>query len=73
MRRTEKYAADGLVTKPSAFGKNIYGHNSQGGHTPVVLGEEVDEALLGIVTLEILGLVLNPFTRTLQPTRMVLA
>ena len=31
------------------------------------------EALLGVVTLEILGLVLNPFTRTLQPMRMLLA
>jgi len=28
--------------------------------------------LLGIVTLEILGLVLNPFKRTLQPMRMFL-
>ena len=26
----------------------------------------------GTVTLEILGLVLNPFTRTLQPMRMLL-
>jgi len=42
-------------------------------HTPVVLGEPGDEALLGIVTLEILGLVLNPFNRTLQPMRMLLA
>ena len=42
------------------------------GHTPVVLGEEGDEPLLGIVTLEILGLTLNPFTRTLQPMRMLL-
>ena len=41
-------------------------------HTPVVLGQLDDEALLGIVTLEILGLVLNPFTRTLQPMRMLL-
>lgn len=41
-------------------------------HTPVVLGEEGDEALLGVVTLEILGLVLNPFSRTLQPMRMLL-
>ena len=29
------------------------------GHTPVILGEPGDEALLGAVTLEILGLVLN--------------
>ncbi|MGQ9627267.1 MAG: retroviral-like aspartic protease family protein [Anaerolineae bacterium] len=42
------------------------------GHTPVILGEPGDEPLLGTVTLEILGLVLNPFTRTLQPMRMLL-
>jgi len=42
------------------------------GHTPVILGEPGDEPLLGVVTLEILGLVLNPFTRTLQPMRMLL-
>lgn len=41
-------------------------------HTPVILGEPGDEALLGVVTLEILGLVLNPFTRQLQPRRMLL-
>jgi clan AA aspartic protease len=43
------------------------------GHTPVILGEPGDEALLGVVTLEILGLVFNPFSRTLQPMRMLLA
>ena len=42
-------------------------------HTPVILGEPGDEALLGVVTLEELGLVLNPFNRTLQPMRMMLA
>ncbi len=42
-------------------------------HTPVILGQADDEALLGVVTLEILGLVLNPFNRTLQPARMLLA
>ena len=41
--------------------------------SPVVLGEPNDAALLGIVTLENLGLVLNPFERTLKPTRMMLA
>jgi clan AA aspartic protease len=43
------------------------------GHTPVILGEPDDEALLGVITLEELGLVLNPFTRELQPMRMMLA
>lgn len=42
-------------------------------HTPVILGSPGDEALLGVVTLEILGLVLNPFTRELQPMRLLLA
>lgn len=42
-------------------------------HTPVILGEPGDEPVLGVVTLEILGLVLNPFTRQLQPMRMLLA
>jgi predicted aspartyl protease len=41
--------------------------------SPVVLGERNDEALLGMVTLETLGLVLNPFERTLKPMRMILA
>ena len=40
--------------------------------SPVVLGETEDEALLGAVTLETLGLVLNPLNRTLSPMRMVL-
>jgi clan AA aspartic protease len=47
--------------------------DGQEGHTPVVLGESRDEALLGVVTLENLGLVLNPFDRTLQPMRAMLA
>ncbi len=43
------------------------------GHTPVILGEGNDTALLGVITLEIFGLVLNPFDRTLHPMRMKLA
>jgi clan AA aspartic protease len=42
-------------------------------HTPVILGEPGDEPLLGAVTLEILGLVLDPFKRSLQPMRAMLA
>ncbi len=41
--------------------------------TPVILGEPGDEGLLGVVTLEILGLVFNPFSRTLHSMRMALA
>ena len=38
-------------------------------HTPVVLGEREDENLLGVVTLEIFGLILDPFKRELRPIR----
>ena len=36
------------------------------GHTPVILGELGDVALLGAVTLEELGLVFYPFDRSLR-------
>ena len=42
------------------------------GHSPVILGEKDDEALLWMVTLEVLGLVLDPFKRALRPMRMML-
>lgn len=42
-------------------------------HTPVVLGQPGDaEPLLGVVTLEILGLVFDPFRRTLHPMRALM-
>jgi predicted aspartyl protease len=37
--------------------------------SPVVLGLPGDEALLGSLTLENMGLVLDPFNRTLRPMR----
>lgn len=41
-------------------------------HTPVLLGEAGDENLLGTVTLEIFGLVLDPLKRELRPMRSLL-
>jgi clan AA aspartic protease len=38
--------------------------------SPVVLGKENDGALLGAVTLETLGLMLNPLTREILPMRI---
>lgn len=37
--------------------------------SPVILGHEDDVALLGVVTLESLALLLNPFDRSLKPMR----
>jgi predicted aspartyl protease len=64
--------ADGTEVKRSVSECliRLEGHE---GHTPVVLGEKADEALLGVVTLENLGLVLNPFERSLRPMRMMMA
>lgn len=41
--------------------------------SPVVLGEADDGALLGAVTLETLGLMLNPLNRELVPMRLMLS
>jgi predicted aspartyl protease len=42
----------------------------QEGPTPVVLGEPGDVALLGVITLENLGFVFDPFRRELQAMQM---
>jgi clan AA aspartic protease len=41
--------------------------------SPVIFGETNDAALLGMVTLETLGLILDPFHRQLRPLPMLLA
>ena len=41
--------------------------------SPVVLGEAEDGPLLGAVTLETLGLMVNPRSRELVPMRLTLA
>jgi len=72
-RRTMGFTlADGTVIRRDV--SECYIALPQGeAHTPVILGEEGDESLLGAVTLEILGLRLNPFQRTLEPMKMMLA
>jgi len=41
--------------------------------SPAVLGEAKDVAILGVVTLETLGLMLNPLTREVLPMKLMLA
>jgi len=41
--------------------------------SPVVLGEADDGALMGAVTLETLGFMLNPLTREILPMRLALS
>jgi clan AA aspartic protease len=42
----------------------------QEGHSPVILGQPGDEPLLGVITLANLGLVLDPFQRTLHAMKL---
>jgi predicted aspartyl protease len=72
MRTLDFVLADGttLTRKVSECVFELEGHRAT---SPVVLGQTEDEALLGAVTLETLGLVLNPLSRRLQPMRMILA
>ena len=72
VRRLTFVLADGTKVKRNI--SECYINLPQGKtHTPVVLGKPGDEALLGVVTLEELGLVFNPFQRSLQPARMMMA
>ena len=64
--------ADGSTLKRKACSA-YFEFEGEGGPAPVVYGEEGDEPLLGSTTLESLGLVLNPFTRTLHPMKMLMA
>lgn len=63
--------ADGTTIKRKVV-QHIWNLKVKVGQPPVVYGEEGDSALLGVTTLESPGLVLNPFTRTLHPMRMLM-
>jgi predicted aspartyl protease len=71
-RDLEFVLADG-TTLTRGVSESVFELEGRRATSPVVLGETEDEALLGAVTLETLGLMLNPLNRTLQPMRMVLA
>ena len=64
--------ADGTTLKRKVCSA-YFEFEGEGGPTPVVYGEVGDEILLGATTLQSLGLMLNPFTRTLHPMRMLMA
>ncbi len=64
--------ADGTSVKRKVSSA-YFEFEGEGGPAPVVYGEDGDTALLGATTLESIGLVLNPFTRTLHPMRLLMA
>jgi clan AA aspartic protease len=46
--------------------------NGHEGASPVIFGEARDSTLLGVVSLEALGMILDPFKRELRPMPMLL-
>lgn len=64
--------ADGTTIK-RRISSAYFEYENEGGPAPVIYGEEGDTPLLGATTLESIGLILNPFSRTLHPMRMLLA
>lgn len=71
--RSETFTlADGTKVKRKV-GEAYFEINGRRGTAPVIFGEKGDEPLLGMTTLEILGLVLDPFKRRLLPMRLLLA
>ncbi len=53
-------------------GDVIFKFNGQQGASPVIFGEKGDSTLLGTVSLEALGFILDPLRRELRPLPLIL-
>lgn len=70
--RTEEFTlADGSHTKRK-IGGAVFEIDGRRGPSPVIFGEKDDATLLGAVTLEALGLMVDPLKRQLRPLPMLL-
>lgn len=70
--RTEEFTlADGSHTK-RRIGGAVFEIDGRRGPSPVIFGEHDDAMLLGAVTLEALGLMVDPLKRQLRPLPMLL-
>ena len=70
-RRTFTLANGDLIERP--LGDALFRYNEHRGAAPVIFGEPGDSNLLGVVTLEALGYVLDPLKRELRSLPMLLA
>ncbi len=64
--------ADGSTVKRS-IGQALFRLNGEEAASPVMFGEKGDSVLLGSVSLEALGFMLDPLKRELRPLPMLLA
>lgn len=54
------------------MGNALFRLNGTEGASPVIFGQKDDSTLLGVVSLEAVGLILDPLKRELRPLPMVL-
>jgi clan AA aspartic protease len=71
-RKKEFILADGS-TVTRRMGEALFRFNHSEGTSPVIFGQKGDSALLGSVSLEVLGFFLDPLKRELRPLPMMLA
>ncbi len=64
--------ADGEIIKRKV-GDAYFEYKGKRGSAPVIFGEKDDSKLLGVLTLEALGFVLDPLRRQIKPFRKRLA
>jgi aspartyl protease family protein len=54
------------------IGGALYKINGSLGHAPIIFGEKRDQPLLGVTTLEALGLEVDPIGKKLRPAKLFL-
>jgi hypothetical protein len=64
---------DMIVDSGAIYSVVRYEIDDRSGAAPVVFGRRGDAPLLGVVTLEALGLSLDPLRRRLRPLRLMIA
>jgi clan AA aspartic protease len=70
-RRMEFELADGSTIERDV-GEVRFRYNGRSAISPVVFGGETDSAILGVVSMETLGLEVDPLRKTLRPTKLIL-
>ncbi len=71
VKKQEFSLADGTIIKRD-MGYAMVEINGENAPTTVVLGEGQDSALIGVITLEGMGLMVHPFERRLVPMKLML-
>jgi len=71
--RTQKFSLADGTTVQRKLSSAIVKIDGREAASTVVIGQKDDSALLGVVTLEGMGLMVDPFKRKLRPMRLMLA